>query len=113
MVMLYLISGIVVVILLALFSIVNAYKKVPPNQAMIVYGLGGKRVVQGGGTFVIPGFQNNKTISMMLMSFDVSAAQAMFAQQGIKLNMEAVAQMKRKRDPTTILNGSEQFFERT
>ncbi|ASA21648.1 flotillin family protein [Paenibacillus donghaensis] len=112
MVILYLISAIVVVILLALFSIVNAYKKVPPNQAMIVYGLGGKRVVQGGGTFVIPGFQNNKTISMMLMSFDVIPAQAMFSRQGIKLNLEAVAQIKIKSDPTAILTASEQFIDR-
>ncbi|MEK8213975.1 flotillin family protein [Paenibacillus sp. FSL L8-0463] len=112
MVILYLISAIVVVILLALFSIVNAYKKVPPNQAMIVFGLGGKRVVQGGGTFVIPGFQNNKTISMMLMSFDVIPAQAMFSRQGIKLNLEAVAQIKIKSDPTAILTASEQFIDR-
>lgn len=54
MLILYVTGAIVVVILLALTSIVTAYKKVPPNQAMIVYGLGGKRVVQGGGTFVTP-----------------------------------------------------------
>ncbi|AIQ57216.1 flotillin family protein [Paenibacillus borealis] len=112
MVILYVIAAIVVVILLALFSIVSSYKKVPPNQAMIVYGLGGKRVVQGGGTFVIPGFQNNKTISMMLMSFDVIPAQAMFSRQGIKLNLEAVAQIKIKSDPTAILTASEQFIDR-
>lgn len=112
MLILYVIAAIVVVILLALFSIVNSYKKVPPNQAMIVYGLGGKRVVQGGGTFVIPGFQNNKTISMMLMSFDVIPAQAMFSRQGIKLNLEAVAQIKIKSDPTAILTASEQFIDR-
>lgn len=46
MLILYVTGAIVVVILLALTSIVTAYKKVPPNQAMIVYGLGGKRVVQ-------------------------------------------------------------------
>ncbi|KAI7249844.1 hypothetical protein KC345_g11710, partial [Hortaea werneckii] len=79
---------------------------------MIVYGLGGKRVVQGGGTFVIPGFQNNKTISMMLMSFDVIPAQAMFSRQGIKLNLEAVAQIKIKSEPTAILTASEQFIDR-
>lgn len=112
MLILYVTGAIVVVILLALTSIVTAYKKVPPNQAMIVYGLGGKRVVQGGGTFVIPGFQNNKTISMMLMSFDVIPAQAMFSRQGIKLNLEAVAQIKIKSDPTAILTASEQFIDR-
>lgn len=112
MLIIYISAAIVAVLLIALFTVINSYKKVPPNQAMIVYGLGGKRVVQGGGTFVIPGFQNNKTISMMLMSFDVIPAQAMFSRQGIKLNLEAVAQIKIKSDPTAILTASEQFIDR-
>jgi flotillin len=112
MTVIYIVSAIVIVIVLSLITIVNSFKKVPPNQAMIVYGLGGKRVVQGGGTFVIPGFQNHKTISMMLMSFDVLPSQPMFSKQGIKLNIEAVAQIKIKSDPVAILTASEQFLDR-
>lgn len=108
----YIVSAIVFVLLVSLVTVIQAYKKVPPNQAMIVYGLGGKRVVQGGGTFVVPGFQNNKTISMMLMSFDVLPSQAMFSRQGIKLHIEAVAQIKIKSDPVAILTASEQFIDR-
>jgi flotillin len=112
MLTIYIISAIVVVVLLLLSSMISAYKKVPPNQALIVYGLGGKRVIQGGGLFVIPGLQNSKTISMMLMSFDVVPQQSMFSKQGIALNIEAVAQIKIKSDPTAILTASEQFLER-
>ncbi|MNI08463.1 Inner membrane protein YqiK [compost metagenome] len=36
----------------------------------------------------------------------------MFSQQGIKLNLEAVAQIKIKSDPTAILTASEQFIDR-
>lgn len=112
MVVIYIIGAIVVVVLLLLSSMINAYKKVPPNQALIVYGLGGKRVIQGGGLFVMPGLQNSKTISMMLMSFDVVPQQSMFSKQGIALNIEAVAQIKIKSDPTAILTASEQFLDR-
>jgi flotillin len=108
----YVAGAIVVVVLLLLSSMISAYKKVPPNQALIVYGLGGKRVIQGGGLFVMPGLQNSKTISMMLMSFDVVPQQSMFSKQGIALNIEAVAQIKIKSDPTAILTASEQFLDR-
>ncbi|MBP1964729.1 flotillin family protein [Paenibacillus aceris] len=110
---LYLVVAIVIVVFILLTTIVRAYKKVPPNEAMIVFGLGGKRVVQGGGTFVIPGFQSYKTISMMLMSFDVKPDQPMFSQQGIRLKIEAVAQIKIQSDPIAIATASEQFLDHT
>jgi flotillin len=109
---LYVVGAIVVVVILLFSSLISSYKKVPPNEALIVYGLGGKRIVQGGGLFVIPGLQNSKTISMMLMSFDVVPQQSMFSRQGIALSIEAVAQIKIKSDPTAILTASEQFLDR-
>lgn len=110
---LYTVAAIVIVVFILLATIVRAYKKVPPNDAMIVFGLGGKRVVQGGGTFVIPGFQSFKTISMMLMSFDVKPDQPMFSLQGIRLKIEAVAQIKIQSDPIAIATASEQFLDHT
>ncbi|QGQ96684.1 flotillin family protein [Paenibacillus psychroresistens] len=112
MFILYVVGAIVVVVILLFSSLISSYKKVPPNEALIVYGLGGKRIVQGGGLFVIPGLQNSKTISMMLMSFDVVPQQSMFSKQGIALSIEAVAQIKIKSDPTAILTASEQFLDR-
>ncbi len=107
------IVGIVVVVLLILGLIVRSYKKVPPNKAAIIYGFGGRRVVQGGGAFVVPGLQSFRTISMTLMSFDVVPEQPMFSLQGIALSIEAVAQIKIKSDPRAILTASEQFLDRT
>lgn len=109
----YMIAGILVVVILLMAAMISSYKKVPPNQAMIVYGLGGKRIVQGGGLFVIPGLQNYKTISMTLMSFDVVPQQSMFSKQGIALSIEAVAQIKIKSEPTSVLTASEQFLDKS
>lgn len=105
--------AIVIVVVLLLFTIVRSYKKVPPNQAMIIYGFGGKRVVQGGGALVVPGLQAARSISMTLMSFDVLPEQSMFSLQGVALSIEAVAQIKVKSDPTAVLTASEQFLDRT
>lgn len=109
---LIIILGIVIVVLLLLSMIIRSYKKVPPNQAMIIYGFGGRRVVQGGGAFVVPGLQNFRSISMTLMSFDVVPEQPMFSLQGIALTIEAVAQIKIKSDPRAVLTASEQFLDR-
>ena len=54
-------TGMWVVIALAVFAVLaimmtltTLYRKVGPNQALIVYGLGGTSVVTGGGTVVWP-----------------------------------------------------------
>ena len=41
--------GLVVVVLAALAVLASMFRKVGPNQALIVYGLGGTKVVKGGG----------------------------------------------------------------
>jgi len=106
------IVAIVLVIFLSLLVMVRSYKKVPPNRAMIIFGFGGKKVVQGGGAFVMPGVQSSRSISMTLMSFDVLPEQAMFSMQGVALSIEAVAQIKIKSEPRAILTACEQFLDR-
>ena len=47
----------VMVILFLLGGLARLYRKAGPHEALIVYGLGGTRVVKGHGTAVIPMFQ--------------------------------------------------------
>jgi DNA-binding beta-propeller fold protein YncE len=47
--------GLVVVVLAALAVLSSMFRKVGPNQALIVYGLGGTRVIKGGGAIVWDG----------------------------------------------------------
>ena len=46
--------GLVIVVLAALAVLASMFRKVGPNQALIIYGLGGTRVVKGGGAVVLP-----------------------------------------------------------
>ena len=41
-------------LIFALGVITSLYRKAGPNEALIVYGLGGTRVVKGHGTMVFP-----------------------------------------------------------
>ena len=44
----------VMVILFLMSGMARLYRKAGPHEALIVYGLGGTRVVQGHGTLVFP-----------------------------------------------------------
>src|SRR3954454_5797592 len=104
--------GLVVVVLAALAVLSSMYRKVGPNQALIVYGLGGTRVVKGGGSIVWPLVQSARELSLELMSFDVAPTQDLYTSQGVAVKVEAVTQIKVKSDPVSILTASEQFLNK-
>ncbi len=102
----------VLVILLILLIAARMFRKVGPNQALIVYGFGGTRIVQGGGAVVLPMVQSCQDLSLELMSFDVAPQQDLYTQQGVAVTVEAVAQIKVKSDPESIKTAAEQFLSK-
>lgn len=100
-----------VLILLVLFALIaTMFRKVGPNQALIVYGFGGTRVVVGGGKVIWPMIQQGRELSLELMSFDVAPTQDLYTNQGVAVNVEAVAQIKVKSDEVSIKTAAEQFL---
>src|SRR3989442_4535783 len=63
---------IVVVVFIIIQTIGRLLRKVGPNQALIVYGAGGTKVITGGSHFVLPLYQRAQDFSLELMSFDVA-----------------------------------------
>jgi flotillin len=105
------ISGLAVaVVLLILGSFARMLRKVGPNQALIRYGLGGTRIVQGGAGLVLPLVHSAQELSLELMSFDVAPEQDLYTTQGVAVNVEAVAQLKIRSDPESIRTSAEQFL---
>lgn len=100
----------VVALLLIMWVIGTLFRRVGPNRALIVYGWGGTHIVTGGGKVVWPLFQSFQELSLELMSFDVAPEQALYTAQGVGVNVEAVAQIKVKSDPTSIRTAAEQFL---
>jgi len=106
-------GGIVLATLMLLGFIAQMYRKVGPNEAFIVYGAGGTRVIKGGGTVIFPMIHSYKTLPLELMSFDVAPKQDLYTKQGVAVTVEAVAQIKVKSDHESILTAAEQFLSKT
>src|SRR3981189_1302456 len=101
------------VVLSLMSGMARLYRKAGPDEALIVYGLGGTRVVQGHGTLVLPMVQICRWLSLELMSFDVAPQQDLYTKQGVAVTVEAVAQIKVKSDPESILTAAEQFLTKS
>jgi flotillin len=106
-------GGVVLATLMLLGFIAQMYRKVGPNEAFIVYGAGGTRVIKGGGTVIFPMIHSYKTLPLELMSFDVAPKQDLYTKQGVAVTVEAVAQIKVKSDHESILTAAEQFLSKT
>jgi flotillin len=104
-------SAAVVIMLLASFA--RMLRKVGPNQALIRYGFGGTHIVQGGAQLVLPLLHSAQELSLELMSFDVAPEQDLYTNQGVAVNVEAVAQLKIKSTPESIRTAAEQFLTKT
>jgi flotillin len=107
----------VAILLVAFTLLLNAvghmYRKVGPNQALIVSGRGPQpKVVVGGGRVVAPLFERAEVLSMELMSFDVAPQQNLYTNQGVAVRVEAVTQLKVRNDKESILTAAEQFLSK-
>src|SRR5207253_8456923 len=110
----FLIAAGAVLAFIFMMSIVTAcFRKVGPNQALVVYGFRGTRVIKGHGTVVLPMLEHAHELSLELMSFDVAPQQDMYTKQGVAVTVEAVAQIKVKSDGESIQTAAEQFLTKT
>jgi len=101
-------SVLVILFLMAMFA--KLFRKAGPHEAIIVYGFRGTRVVKGRGTVIFPMVESYRGLSLELMSFDVAPQQDLYTKQGVAVTVEAVAQIKVKSDPESILTAAEQFL---
>src|SRR6202165_209776 len=105
------IAGLMVLaIIFILAAIAKMFRKAGPHEAIIVYGFRGTRVVKGHGTVIFPMVESSRGLSLELMSFDVAPKQDLYTKQGVAVTVEAVAQIKVKSDPESILTAAEQFL---
>ena len=108
------IGGLAVLAVFFMFgTFTRLYRKAGPHEALVVYGLGGTRVIKGRGAIIWPMVQSYRDLSLQLMSFDVAPQQDLYTKQGVAVTVEAVAQIKVKSDPESILTASEQFLTKS
>lgn len=115
----------VLFVLLILIWAASRWRKVGPNQVLVIYGkkhgyrdavtgerdTRGFRIVKGGGAIVLPVVETFKLLSLELMTLDITTP-AVYTVQGVPLLVEGVAQIKVKGDDTSIITAAEQFLDK-
>ncbi|MED5050715.1 flotillin family protein [Anoxybacillus rupiensis] len=115
--------GVVVVLLLGLVAIfMMRYRTVGPDEALIVTGsyLGSKnvhvdesgnkiKIVRGGGTFVLPIFQQAEPLSLLSIKLDVQTPEV-YTEQGVPVMADGVAIIKVGSSIGEIATAAEQFL---
>jgi flotillin len=100
----------ILALILIMGVLARMYRKAGPNEALIVYGFRGPRVIKGHGTVIFPMVESCRELSLELMSFDVAPQQDLYTKQGVAVTVEAVAQIKVRSDQASILTAAEQFL---
>src|SRR5215510_4755298 len=110
----WVIAGLMILVVVVIMLLVaTMFRKAGPNEALVVYGFRGTRIVKGGGTIIFPMVETCRELSLELMSFDVAPQQDLYTKQGVAVTVEAVAQIKVKSDPESIQTAAEQFLTKT
>jgi len=110
----YVIAGLSVAVIIFIMAVITRmYRIAGPNEALIVTGFRGTRIINGGGTIVLPLVETARQLSLELMSFDVAPTQDLYTTQGVAVTVEAVAQIKVKSDHESIRTAAEQFLTKS
>jgi len=115
-----LVACIVIFGLIVMLIYANRYKKVPPNQAMVVYGKKVKKgargytVVSGGGKFIWPVFQGFDFLPLDVRTLEIPVTDIVtdVTTSGAKINIKAVAQVKIASDEASLYTASEQLLHK-
>lgn len=113
-------------ILLLVLWAASRYRKVGPNQVLVVFGrhhsyrdpitgersIRGFKIVKGGGVVVLPVLETYAVLSLELMTLDITTP-AVYTVQGVPVLVEGVAQIKVKGDDTSIATAAEQFLDKS
>jgi len=101
------------------------YKKVGPNEVLIISGRGTQvldsttaktyrrtfRVVRGGGTFIWPVLERTDRLSLELMTIEIVTPNV-YTLQGVPVTVDGVAQVKIGSDDVSIVTAAEQFLSK-
>src|SRR5260370_5140910 len=87
--------------LLLIAIMANLYRKAAPNEALIVYGFLGSRIVVDGGTVIFPLVENYQKLSLQLMSFEVAPQQNLHTTEGAAVTVGSEARRVGKESRTS------------
>lgn len=120
------VAGILLAFFILLSLAASRYKKVGPNQVLVISGLKhtivnpvtgqkekvGFRIVKGGGAIVLPVVERVDVLSLEIMTIDVQTPEV-YTELGVPVTVDGVAQVKIKGDEVSIRTAAEQFLSKS
>jgi len=106
--------AVIFALFLLLVALLKRYRKVGPNEAMIISGWtrgGIPKVVQGGGAFVWPLIQKADILSLEVITIDVRTPEV-YTEQGVPVIVDGIAQIKVHSTDDAIRTAAEHFLGR-
>ena len=102
-----------VFLFVVLFVVGSRYRKVGPNEALVISGgRKGFRIIRGGGTFVWPVIETSQTMSLDVMTIHVHTP-AVYTARGVPVMVDGIAQIKIDSTSESALStAAEQFLGR-
>ena len=84
-------------------------KKAGPNEVIVVSGRGRVKFITGGADMVIPLFHTWNSLSLEVMTLDVTTPEV-YTSQGVPILVDGVAQIKIKKDEASLHAAAERFL---
>ncbi len=114
--------GLAMAFILAIYAVARRYKKVGPNQVMVISGRRQKiksadgrvdevgfRIRRGGGAFILPLVEKVDLLSLEIITLDITTPEV-YTKPGVPIIVDAVAQVKVGGDERSIRTAAEQFL---
>ncbi|MBP3731877.1 MAG: SPFH domain-containing protein [Bacilli bacterium] len=105
---LFILLGVALVILIVIF-ILCSYTKAGPDEAIMISGLGKRKILRGKAGWKIPFLQRKDRLSLKVFQVDIKTRESIPTNEFININVDGVANLKISSDPELL----ERAFEAT
>ena len=104
----FILLGVVLVLLIVIF-ILCSYTKAGPDEAIMISGLGNRKILRGKAGWKIPFLQRKDRLSLKVFQVDIKTRESIPTNEFININVDGVANLKISSDPELL----ERAFEAT
>ena len=108
MLWLWILLGVVAVSLLVIFLLCS-YTKAGPDEAIMISGLGKRKILRGQAGWKLPFLQRKDKLSLKVFQVDIKTRESIPTNEFININVDGVANLKISSDPQLL----ERAFEAT
>ena len=105
---LFILLGVALVVIIVIF-ILCSYTKAGPDEAIMISGLGKRKILRGKAGWKIPFLQRKDRLSLKVFQVDIKTRESIPTNEFININVDGVANLKISSDPELL----ERAFEAT